>query len=209
MHEDTGKKQEIHLVLMRHGRSRADDEGVHEGRYDSPLTAEGETQVRQRAAQFQALGYQFDAVVCSSLQRAYTTARLMAQAMGAPEPEPDPGWMEFNNGPLAGLPFAEADLRYPPQAFRGPYDPFWGTGETELDFHTRVGLALQRVMQRGPGSYLVVAHGGSLNVAIRVLASIPIPVNFHGMWFAFGDTGFARLRYKPASHTWVLLELAA
>ena len=28
---------------MRHGRSRADDELVHEGRYDSPLTDVGRT----------------------------------------------------------------------------------------------------------------------------------------------------------------------
>ena len=25
----------IHITFMRHGRSRADDEGVHEGRYDA------------------------------------------------------------------------------------------------------------------------------------------------------------------------------
>lgn len=34
---------EIHLTLLRHGRSRADDEEVHEGRYDSPLTEAGRT----------------------------------------------------------------------------------------------------------------------------------------------------------------------
>ena len=34
----------LHLTLLRHGRSRADDENVHEGRYDSPLTAVGRAQ---------------------------------------------------------------------------------------------------------------------------------------------------------------------
>lgn len=193
---------------MRHGRSRADDEQVHEGRYDAPLTAVGEEQVRQRAGHFKAMGLHFDAVICSSLQRAHRSARLAAEILGAPEPEPDPGWMEFNNGPLAGLSFEEADRLYPAKAFRGPYETFWGSGETELDFQARVGLALQRVVQRGAGSYLVVAHGGSLNVALRVLAGIPVPINFSGMWFAFGDAGYARLRYNPDKHTWVLLELA-
>jgi len=198
----------VQLILMRHGRSRADDEQVHEGRYDSPLTQVGEEQVRQRAAHFKALGLHFDAVVCSSLQRAHTSARLVSIGMNGPEPEIDPDWMEFNNGPLAGLSRAEAALHYPPPAFRGPYEPFWGTGETELDFHARVGRALQRVIQRGPGSYLVVAHGGSLNAALRVLAGIPIPINSHGMWFAFADTGYTRLRYDLSNHTWMMLELS-
>ena len=39
----------IHITLMRHGRSRADDEMVHEGSYDSPLTDVGRAQVRSRA----------------------------------------------------------------------------------------------------------------------------------------------------------------
>jgi 2,3-bisphosphoglycerate-dependent phosphoglycerate mutase len=198
----------IELVLMRHGRSRADDEDVHEGRYDSPLTAVGEAQVRSRAEQFKAQGLKLDAVVCSSLQRAHTTARLVAEILGTPEPGVDPGWMEFNNGPLAGLSYEEAEQRFPMPSFRGPYEPFFGTGESEFDFHARVGAALQRVIQRGAGSYLVVGHGGSLNAALRVLAGIPLPFNRHGMWFAFADTGFVRLRYNPGSHSWLLIELS-
>lgn len=31
----------IELTLLRYGRSAADDKKVHEGRYDSPLTAVG------------------------------------------------------------------------------------------------------------------------------------------------------------------------
>ena len=41
-HERTPKLNNvIDITLMRHGRSRADDEMVHEGRYDSPLTDVG------------------------------------------------------------------------------------------------------------------------------------------------------------------------
>ncbi|MBZ9750081.1 histidine phosphatase family protein [Deinococcus sp. HMF7604] len=38
------------LILLRHGRSQADDEGVHQGRYDSPLSREGRTQVHALSA---------------------------------------------------------------------------------------------------------------------------------------------------------------
>jgi 2,3-bisphosphoglycerate-dependent phosphoglycerate mutase len=34
----------IDFIFLRHGRSRADDEGVYEGRYDSPLSGVGQTQ---------------------------------------------------------------------------------------------------------------------------------------------------------------------
>lgn len=45
-----GSAQQINLV--RHGRSRADDEMVHEGRYASPLTNVGKAQVHSRAEEW-------------------------------------------------------------------------------------------------------------------------------------------------------------
>jgi broad specificity phosphatase PhoE len=42
------KSKVLELTLLRHGRSRADDEQVHDGRYDSPLTALGIEQAGRR-----------------------------------------------------------------------------------------------------------------------------------------------------------------
>ncbi len=36
-------RQTIFLILLQHGRSLTDDEGVHEGRYDSPLTEKADS----------------------------------------------------------------------------------------------------------------------------------------------------------------------
>ncbi|GLR06780.1 hypothetical protein GCM10007906_43680 [Vibrio hyugaensis] len=60
----------IHITFVRHGRSQADDLYVHEGRFDSPLTEVGIQQAEQRAKQFVEEGYQYDAILSSSLQRA-------------------------------------------------------------------------------------------------------------------------------------------
>ena len=60
----------IHVTLLRHGRSRADDERVHEGHYDSPLTEVGRSQAHARAQAFAARGLRFDRIVASTLQRA-------------------------------------------------------------------------------------------------------------------------------------------
>ena len=64
------------IIFVRHGRSRADDEGVHEGRYDSPLTEVGRNQAQQRALYFLQKGFVFDRIITSPLQRAAECARI-------------------------------------------------------------------------------------------------------------------------------------
>lgn len=195
----------LSITFLRHGRSRADDENVIEGRYDSPLTEVGKAQARARAEGWLRDGVQFDRVICSTLQRARVTAEIVAGCLGAPL-EPDPDWMEMDNGPLAGLSQAEADRRFPTPAFRSPYEPVAGIGESDFQLHLRAARAVERVIRRGPGSYLVVAHGGILNAALRAITGAPTPVNFHGVWFAFGDLGYARFRYNPNNHQWLMQE---
>ena len=195
----------LNITFMRHAYSRADDEGVHEGRYNSPLTDKGRAQARARAAGWQQAGVHFDQIVASPLVRAHETARIVAAALGAPI-SLDPDWMELDNGKLAGLTLEEARVRFPRPAFRSPYHPFGETGESEYGLHARASRALESLVRRGPGDYLVVAHGGSLNAALRVLMNVPIPVNHTGVWFRFGDTGYARFTYNPAEHSWFMLE---
>lgn len=195
----------IYLTMMRHGRSRADDEGVHEGRYDSPLTAVGQAQAQARAGGWQRTGVTFDQVIASPLLRAKETAQIVALSLNIPI-DFDEDWMEVNNGLLAGMKFAEAAKRFPPPAFRAPFERIAETGETDLQIYCRAARALERVIQRGPGRYLVVAHGGILNSAMRVASSTPIPINYAGLWFGFGDTGYVRLTYDISRHRWTLLE---
>ena len=197
---------EIYITFMRHGRSRADDEGVHEGRYDSPLTDAGRLQVRQRGQGWQEAGVQFDRIIASTLVRARESAEIIGGLLGTPV-ETDPDWMEFNSGPLAGLSFEDAARRFPPPTFRNPYEPCCGSGESEWEIHGRAGRALERVVRRGSGRYLVVAHGGVLNATLRCLVGAPLPINRSGIWFHFGDTGYIRTLYRPVNHQWVMLQL--
>src|SRR5512133_638521 len=178
----------IHLTLLRHGRSRADDEGVLEGRYDSPLTELGLAQARARAADWQQSGpqswVQFDRIICSTLQRARASAEIIAEYLHVPL-ECDPDWMELDNGALAGMPKAEAAQRYPLPAFRSPYQPIGDSGESEIELHARAARAVERIIRRGPGHTLVIAHSGILNAALREILGVPHPVNFSGAWFNF------------------------
>jgi 2,3-bisphosphoglycerate-dependent phosphoglycerate mutase len=198
-------ENKILVTLLRHGRSRADDEGVHEGRYDSPLTEVGRAQVHRRAEDFLHHDFQFDLIIASTLLRANETARIIATELGVTL-ENDPDWMEWDNGPLAGLPFDVAEQRYPKPDFRNPYTPMAGSGESEWDAYCRASLAVQKLVQRGPGSYLVVAHGGILNTVLKTMMGSQPAVNHQGFAFSFGDTGYVRLVYYPDEHRWVLLE---
>ncbi len=74
----------LHLTILRHGRSRADDEHVYEGRYDAPLSAEGQAQARALAAYWTANPPGFDRAYCSTLQRAHETARIVTDALAVP-----------------------------------------------------------------------------------------------------------------------------
>jgi len=196
---------QVDITLMRHGRSRADDEGVHEGRYDSPLTEIGRGQVRARAQEFIQRNFGIDLIIASTLQRAQETASILAQALNVPV-ENDPDWMELDNGPLAGLPFDVADERYPTPAFRNPYEPFHVTGESDFAIHRRGSQAIEKIILRGPGRYLVVAHGGILNAAMRTIINAPLFTNNRGIIFGFGDTGYVQISYRLDKDYWVMKE---
>lgn len=201
--------EEIEVMLLRHGRSRADDEEVHEGRYDAPLTDVGRAQVARRAAKLKETGISFDAIIASPLKRAHETARIISNTLHIGV-ELDEDWMEKDNGPLAGLPYHVASVRYPIPAFQNPFQPHVvsaGEGESTWSFHSRAARALERIVRRGAGSYLVVAHGGILNAAMGCIVGAQPTVSGQGVTFSFGDTGYVRTAYNPNRHHWVVLEL--
>jgi len=190
---------------MRHGRSLADDEEKFEGRYDAPLTDTGLSQARRAAERFGAdPDRTYDLVVCSSLQRARQTAEPVAEALGCSLTE-DPLWMELDNGELAGLPFAEGYSRFPPASVRGAYTHVGRTGESMAEFHARALQAVQSLVDRPEGAYLVVAHGGIINAALRVVLGIPVPNGVQsGPSFRFRDTSFLDLTYDAESSRWAV-----
>ena len=177
------------LVLLRHGRSRADDEQVIEGRYDSPLTDVGRAQAEATARRWVEAGRRFDRIVASTLVRARETAEIVGSALGV-RVDPDPRWMEHDNGPLAGLSREQAERRFPTPAFRSRWAPLTAEGgESWEGLHRRASEALEALQLRPGERVLVVAHGGILNAALRVLLGTSPRTHF-----AFGDNGYAELR---------------
>lgn len=115
--------------------------------------------------------------------------------------------MEVDNGLLAGLPYQEAEAIYPSPEFLTPYQPrVWsvGQGESRGSLRARPVRALQKVIPRGPGQYLVVAHGGVLNETLSSIVGAPPPTASQGPVFRFGDAGYARFIYTAETHTRIL-----
>lgn len=195
----------LNLTLLRHGRSRADDENVHEGRYDSPLTEVGRSQVRLLARRWQLEDAVFEKIVASPLSRAAETAQIMGTALKM-SLELNPDLMERDNGEVARMPLEEVARLYPEPALVSPYAPWFGSGESEAQFHRRAGSVLEWLVRLELPSVLVVAHGGILNAILRNAIGAPLPA-FGGPYFMFGDTGFARLRYDDQRHSWIVLTI--
>jgi 2,3-bisphosphoglycerate-dependent phosphoglycerate mutase len=85
-----------------------------------------------------------------------------------------------------------------------PYTRFGRTGESRWEMFLRAGRGVQNLLDRPPGRYLVVSHGGILNMALYCTLSITPQADFAGPRFSLGNTGFARMRYEHATHNWRL-----
>ena len=193
-----------HVTFLRHGESVGNAEERHQGRFDFPLTSLGKTQVQALAARWKAEEVTFDCIISSTLSRAMQTAEILASEFNLPI-DPDPLWVERHNGHLAGLRHEEAKTLYPQPDFINPYEPYAGTGEGDWALFLRAGQALQSLMQRPVGRYLVVTHGGLLNQVMYAIIGIAPYPNSMGPRFRFDNTGFANTSYEPASHIWRIL----
>jgi 2,3-bisphosphoglycerate-dependent phosphoglycerate mutase len=179
----------IELLVLRHGQSQADLEDRHEGRADYPLTDLGREQARKAGAWI-ASRYSVDRILASTLVRAAETARIVGETLGVPV-EPDPALMEFNNGELAGMLRADANVRFGPM-FGGrtellPHERFPG-GESMVEMRARAEQFLSHLLAETPDGQrvLLVSHGGMIAQLFRAYLSLPVETR---VFLSTGDTG--------------------
>ena len=152
-------------------------------------------QARRLAEHWAETGRTFDWVVASSLVRARETAEIVAGGLGLPVEVSDL-WMERDNGPLAGLSPEEAATKFPESANRSRWAPLTALGgESRQGLHARASGALEDALVREHERILVVAHGGILDAALRILLGTS-----EKAYFPFGDTGFAELALDASDH---------
>jgi broad specificity phosphatase PhoE len=197
------KFQPYFVTFLRHGESVGNQENRFQGLADFPLTDKGRAQARALAERWQSEGMTFDRCFASPLLRAKETAEIVCGALDIPL-ESEIFWVEMDNGRLAGLRDDEIDWEDEPK-FLTPYTRFGKTGESRLEVFLRAGRGIQRILDRKPGRYLVVSHGGILNMAMYSILSIAPQAHHNGPRFLFHNTTFAEFAYDPEWHNWRLL----
>jgi broad specificity phosphatase PhoE len=200
---DIEKAFTYRITLLRHGESAGNVQGVYQGRAEFDLTEKGRSQAQSLATHWQQGGVTFDQIISSPQSRARQTAEILANSLSVPL-EFEENWREIDNGVLAGKTLSEVKQHRPFPDFMSPYDSIGDTGESNWDLYLRAGVVVKELVQRPPGSYLVVSHGGFLNRVLYVMLGIFPQANFRGARFHFQNTSYAVVYYDPGRHIWLL-----
>ena len=188
------------FTFLRHGESVGNAESRRQGQMDYPLNDTGRAQARALAERWLREKMTFDKIFASPLARARETAEILAEALEL-SVEFDSIWMERSAGELSGLTASEVRRRPAPE-FTNPYQDVGGNGEGDWELFLRGGQALHNLLRQPVGSYLIVSHGGLLNLVMHAAAGITPHANNGGPRFRFENSGFARLIYFPSLHRW-------
>jgi probable phosphoglycerate mutase len=162
------------LVLIRHGESNVTVNRVIGGyRTCSGLSELGRLQALRLRERLETTGeLAADVLISSNFRRAIETAEILAPALAGTSVAIDEGFGEHDPGPdIDGMTFEQYVERFGSPDWGGDphYDVFPG-GETNAQFHLRVGAAISTAVRAHAGKTIVVAcHGGVVDAAFRFL----------------------------------------
>lgn len=189
---NTGDTQ---VVLIRHGRTSANDEGRWQGHSDGKLNAVG----RRQAAALAGVLPTIDVLYTSPLSRAADTAAAIA----APHQlvvQRDPELIEIGFGEWEGLTRDEIVADHPVDSaglLAGEDAPRGGSGETFAGVRRRMTRAVESIVARHRGRSIgIVSHGGATRAYVTGILGLEfserdrLPI--------LGNTAFARLAFMSS-----------
>jgi uncharacterized phosphatase len=150
------------VCFVRHGETDWNVEGRCQGQEDIPLNERGREQARKSGVHLR--GDEWDVLVSSPLSRAWETARIIGEQIGAQEIVPAPAFVERNYGEASGLIWDEVRYLYPDGDIPG--------AESYAEVRERCMPALDALARAHPGKrLLVVAHGGAINAMLAAVSN--------------------------------------
>lgn len=99
------------LLLIRHGQSEANSQGIFAGQIDPDLLSRGLEQAKV-TAEYISKHYQIDGIYSSDLRRAYKTAMCLAQVLDMPVVQ-DKNLREVDAGQWEGMKYDDLVAMYP------------------------------------------------------------------------------------------------
>lgn len=176
-------RDDVRVLVLRHGRSEWNAVRRWQGSFDSPLDEVGRAQAAAVAGELSAMDVRWTRPVASTLSRAAETAAIIARRLGLAAPHVDERLVEAHAGEWQGLTPAEIEAAYPGwlAAHRRPpgFEPL------ESVAGRAVGALVDHASSVAPdASGLVVSHSGLIRSVVRSLGvgDTRIP-NLGGVWF--------------------------
>ncbi|MGE5607987.1 MAG: histidine phosphatase family protein [Bacillota bacterium] len=154
-----------HILLLRHGLTDANANGVIQGHRPTPLNEVGQEQARRLANRLARYSPAMDVLISSDLPRAAQTAEPIAKACKKLIVF-EQAWRERYFGEFEGTTAAEREIW---RAAAGEVDP--PGAEAASSFAARIQNALQRIPADYPyaNAVGVVTHGGPCRAILRML----------------------------------------
>jgi broad specificity phosphatase PhoE len=181
-------------LLLRHGETAWNRERRHQGRTDTPLSAEGLVQAEAAARELKE--HTFAAVYASPLRRARDTAAVIAALHGL-EVETDPAFQELGFGRWEGLTLDEARTR-DAALYEGwintPHLVAPPEGESLVQARERVLAGLERLRAgRQDETVCLVTHA----VPVRILILEALGLGLDRIWSLHSaPTGISELEFR-------------
>ncbi|MEM9479190.1 MAG: histidine phosphatase family protein [Verrucomicrobiota bacterium] len=174
------------VFLIRHGETEWNQQGIHQGHMDSPLTTHGESQARRLGERFRSAGISFDSVYASDLGRAKQTVEAICTPIEqTADIQWEPRLRERALGVLEGLTYPQIKEKMPEdhrQHTSGDPDYRPDGGESWRDLFQRATTTLEDLAGKHGGErILCVTHGGVVSMAMRHCLGIELatPRQFH------------------------------
>jgi broad specificity phosphatase PhoE len=164
------------VILIRHGETVHNVNGIAQGWSDSALSERGNEQVRALAERVARLSA--DALYASPLERAMSTARAIAATTGLEIVTLD-DLREMNFGRWEGQSFRDIRVNDAEAARRWMDDPDAACpgGESHNDVRTRMARAL--AVASASARPIVVTHGTAIRIAATILLDSPVALARH------------------------------
>ncbi len=193
------------LYIVRHCQSMGNIQHRFQGRFDAPVSPDGEKQLELLSLRFR--NVHLDAVYSSPLVRAFRTAQAIARFHELPIQKME-GLIELDVGKMENMLLADIGVKFPEVARNWDRSPdlceFPG-GETMKQAYVRANEAIDRIIAENPGKTVAVAtHGGVIrNLDARIRTG-----HIEGMrdGTVFGNTGISILEAaEDGSLSWKLV----
>lgn len=154
------------VILVRHGYSTANKDGIFAGNYDADLDEKGILQAL-KTAKYISENYKVDKVYASDLKRAYKTGLAIADETGA-EIIPDNRLREISAGKWEGAVFDSLAELYPEDFYVWQEDisnAKCTDGESVKELAERVMCAMTEIAEKNDGKVIaLVSHATPVRV---------------------------------------------